>query len=550
MLLTVEIQRRVQGTWSMMHLILQLLTFTGGPRYQGICTGTVSCRALSRRTMRVMRGEVDFFVPGNSVDSTTLRYRLPLQTVEGEELMLVGTKTIDSSSAFSVSRLWKATTVVNVQVTSRGESVGAGVLRIPLSSFQRQIRTFRSTGSAFTALPALLMFFLYFIFQISLFFFHSLIPRWLAPEKGGRDFEAKQPLSTHEIPASDGVSVKLELYSPKPVENKPPILFLPGVTGLNPQHSIYTLPFQPTNMVDYFTSHGYSCYVLAPRWSYNARIAKDCTVFDSRLDIAAALQHISQETKGQKPYIIAHCQGSVALAMGLLDGSIQSSQILGITANSVFITQIFPFWNAVKASSPLLIRLYEFLDGPYFPISFLHTPNDKVVKKTKNKKDILQHALDFILSFYPVPHARDLCTSSTCHRTSFAFGLLWNHSNLSPETHKNIDRFFTGTYTKLLEHVVRTGSRGGCLEYKQAVPDASLERLHGVPILFMSGSENQVFSPESTLRDYEMLRREFGEGLYRRFLVEGYGHLDTIVGDRAVQDVFWRVKGHLEGVST
>ncbi len=508
--------------------------------------------------MRVMKGQVDFFVPGDTVDSTTLRYRLPLHTVEGEELMLVGTKTIGPSCAFSASRLWKATTVVNVQIASRGESLGAGVLHIPLSSFQRQIRSFRSTGPTFAALPALLMFLLYFILQISLFFLHPLIPRWFTSAKRYNRFEARQPTSTHEISASDGVTVKLELYSPSKSLNKPPILFLPGVTGLNPEHSIYTLPFQRTNMVDYFTSHGYSCYVLVPRWSFNARTAKDCTVFDSRLDIAAALQHISQESRDQKPYIIAHCQGSVALAMGLLDGSIPSSQILGITANSVFITQIFPFWNSVKASSPLLIRLYEFLDGPYFPISFLlpPTPNHKnkdvKEKKMEKKKDILQHALDAILSFYPVPHARDLCTSSTCHRTSFAFGLLWDHKNLSPATHDNIDRFFTGTYTKLLSHVVRTGSRGGCLEYKQAVPDAQLERLRGLPILFMSGAENQVFSPESTLRDYELLRREFGEGegegLYRRFLVEGYGHLDTIVGDRAVEDVFWRVKGHLDGL--
>lgn len=60
----------------------------------------------------------------------------------------------------------------------------------------------------------------------------------------------------------------------------------------------------------------------------------------------------------------------------------------------------------------------------------------------------------------------------------------------------------------------------------------------------MSGSENEVFDPESTLRDYELLRREFGEEVYRRFLVEGYGHLDTIVGDRAVDDVFWKVLRH------
>lgn len=74
----------------------------------------------------------------------------------------------------------------------------------------------------------------------------------------------------------------------------------------------------------------------------------------------------------------------------------------------------------------------------------------------------------------------------------------------------------------------------------------NLENLRGLPILFISGTDNEVFDPETTLRDYEMLRRRFGEGMYRRFLAEGYGHLDPIVGKNADRDVYWRILGHLQ----
>ncbi|KAL2865963.1 uncharacterized protein BJX67DRAFT_382345 [Aspergillus lucknowensis] len=207
----------------------------------------------------------------------------------------------------------------------------------------------------------------------------------------------------------------------------------------------------------------------------------------------------------------------------------QREQLLGVTANSVFMSQASGYWNSVKAYSPLLIRLYEFLDGRYFPIAF---------HGKRKKRDLLQRALDLLLRFYPVSHRRDLCSSTTCHRTSFAFGLVWNHNNLNTETHDNVEKFFTGTPTKLLEHVTRMGTRGECLDndLTPLLTATNLERLRGLPILFISGAENEVFDPESTLRDYELLRRRFGERLYRRFLAEGYGHLDPIVGKDADEE--------------
>ncbi|KAL4979518.1 hypothetical protein BDW66DRAFT_127632 [Aspergillus desertorum] len=539
-ILTVEVYRRVKGGM--------------GPRYKGICIGTVSCRALSSKTMSIMRGNLDFFVPSNASASTTLAYTLPLCTVEGKEFTLVGAKTIDLSTAFSIPSLWKATTTVKLRIiNSSNKSIGAGVVRIPLLSFYRQMRTFSSMGPTLRSLPALLIFLLYFIIQLSMIFFHPLIPPCCVRSRTQAHNQAtpakEQPSEILEICTSDNAKIKLDVYDPvQPLntesrfgqQSQPPILFLPGITGLNPTHSVFTLPFQRCNMVEYFTSRGHRCYVLIPRWGYGEQIAKDCTVFDSRSDIASALHHISTTSRNgsnpsQKPYIIAHCQGSVALAMALLTGTVKPEQILGITANSVFMNQVFGYWNSIKASTPLLIRAYEFLDGPYFPISFLG-----------RRKGALQHALDFLVSLYPVPR-RDRCTSPSCRRTSFAFGLLWNHENLDRRVHDNIDKFLTGTFTKSLKHITRMGCTGSCLDnnFNSLLTRRNLESIHGVPILFMSGSENQVFSPESTLRDYELLRRSFGERLYRRFLVQGYGHLDTIVGKDAHRDVYWKVEGHV-----
>ncbi|KAL3470296.1 FAD/NAD(P)-binding domain-containing protein [Aspergillus californicus] len=536
MVLTVEIQRRTHGT--------------NAPRYQGVCTGTVSCRALSRRTIIVMRGQVDFFVGAeDSTDSTKLIYTLPLRTVEGMEYTLVGYKTIDCSASFSVSRLWGATTVLHVLVKdSTHQRIGTGVLRIPFSSFRCQIRTFR-TMEHFTisALLPLLFFLLYFLLQISLFFFHPLIPFRFGQSAPAGIHEKQKPSNAIELQTSDGVKIKLEAYGPvKTPEASPattsknPILFLPGITGLNPKHSIFALPYQRCNMVEYFTSRGHRCYLLTPRWSYEENyaknVAKECTVYDARLDVAAAIQHILTE-ENQTPYIIAHCQGSVALALGLLDGTINALNILGITANSVFMNQVFAYWNSIKASGPFLVRGYEVLGGNYFPISFL-----------ENKKGVGQRALDAVLSFYPISRRRDFCTSSACHRTSFAFGLLWNHRNISRAIHDNIDTFFARTPTKVMEYIVRVGSRGGCMDndLRPLLTRDNLQRLRGVPILFISGAENEVFNPETTLRDYELLRRDFGEDMYRRFLVEGYGHLDPIVGKDADRDVYWRVFEHLK----
>ncbi|RAL03117.1 FAD/NAD(P)-binding domain-containing protein [Aspergillus ibericus CBS 121593] len=528
MFLTIEICRR---------------TDTGGLQYEGICTGTVSCRALSRGPMRVVNGKIRFFVqPAEQPDSTTLTYSSQFISLENTRYHLEGCKQIDATSSFSVSRMWEATTKVNVRITrDDGMKVAAGALHISWPSFRRQIRTFRTTEPfRLNLLPALVMFLIYFAFQLAIFFFRPLSPARKSRRSSHVPISPKQqPSATHLLQTQDGITVRLEEYEPQPRADQKgpeaqPVLFLPGVTG-NAAHSTFALPYLRRNMVEYFTARGCRCYVLTPRWGDNPTVAASCTVFDCRLDIAAALQHIRHQQK-QKPYIIAHCQGSVALAMGLLDGTINRSQLLGITANSVFMNQKLAHWNSIKAATPILIRLYQLISGTYYPIG--NRPDNSPIQKI----------LDMLIRFYPVENRRDICTSTHCHRTTFAFGLCWNHQNLDTNIHDHVGQFFGDTYTTILEHITRMGTHGACLDNQlhALVTEENLENLRGVPILFMSGTVNEVFMPESTLRDYEMLRRRFGERLYRRFLVEGYGHLDPVVGRNADRDVYWRVWEHVK----
>lgn len=503
---------------------------------------------MSKATLRIINGTVDFFNPlTESAEASSITYHLDLASVEGVHYHLEGRKVIDSNIAFSVSKAWQATTTIDVNVTKHdGTKIGSGVLHISLANFQKQMRTFRTTKSFSMGLFfALIGFFISFLYHISLYFFRPFVPIRFPEIPTAQIIHSKPPASSSvKIKARDGVHTFLESYEPVPSQDQSdstnslspaPILFLPGITGTWAKHNVFALPFLRRNLVDYFTKRGHRCYALTPRWSCDPSVAEKSTVFDCRLDVAAAVQYI-RDKEPQKPYVIAHCQGSVALCMALLDGTIRRDQLLGVTANSVFMHQVFGYWNWVKGRTTLIIQLYETLAGSCFPIA--SSPSD----------GILQRILDQILRFYPVGHSRDVCTSTACHRTSFAFGLLWNHENLDVTIHDNVHEFFASTYTKLMKHLVRMGTKGICLDndLRPLLTTQSLQRLRGLPILFISGTDNQVFDPESTLKDYELLRRQFGEKIYRRFLAEGYGHLDPIVGKSAAEDTYWRMLAHMK----
>lgn len=80
------------------------------------------------------------------------------------------------------------------------------------------------------------------------------------------------------------------------------------------------------------------------------------------------------------------------------------------------------------------------------------------------------------------------------------------------------------------------------------VTPENIERLKGIPILFVAGSDNMAFTPENTDTTYTTLCHAHGKEWYQREVFQGRGHLDGWMGTTAYQDVYPRVLQHVEEV--
>jgi hypothetical protein len=194
----------------------------------------------------------------------------------------------------------------------------------------------------------------------------------------------------------------------------PTILFIPGAAV---DYQIFALPTIKKNAVDYFREAGYRIYCVTHRVGKTMTAQKSYTTFDARLDILAALTYIrkAQEVhthkRAEKVYVIAHGAGSVALSIGLLDGTIPADWIKGITASNVFMNPIFAKVNVVKASLPIPMNsIYNKVAGSWFSCA------------SSTDDSLTQQVLNQVLRFYPVGGRAEICNSVVCHRSSLVFG--------------------------------------------------------------------------------------------------------------------------------
>jgi hypothetical protein len=79
---------------------------------------------------------------------------------------------------------------------------------------------------------------------------------------------------------------------------------------------------------------------------------------------------------------------------------------------------------------------------------------------------------------------------------------------------------------------------------KSLVTPENLDRLRNIPILFIHGGENTVYTPESTEKDYDLLREKFGSEQYERDLFQERGHLDCWMGKTSFRDIYPAVEIH------
>jgi len=72
-----------------------------------------------------------------------------------------------------------------------------------------------------------------------------------------------------------------------------------------------------------------------------------------------------------------------------------------------------------------------------------------------------------------------------------------------------------------LEKLLHAGTSGAVFDNEglPLISESNLARMEGVPILFIHGGKNAVFSPESTTRSFETLQDRFSRRDYERVVL-------------------------------
>ncbi|ROV92947.1 hypothetical protein VSDG_06387 [Cytospora chrysosperma] len=573
-------------------------TMVKDPDHSSMLTGTFVCPTIPGSPFMVQRGNFNLFKLDYKAPGTrNLTYDFDMTGIDGELLHFHGYKIVDSSVALAPFQFWRATTTLYVTISKRVKKgpisdipdddawrrlpvIAKGMMHIQPRDFLSEIMTMSPTGASIISKVQSAASFMTYFTRRSMSLFLAPLTSLQYPLNTPRAYINETcPDKSFDIKAFDGVYTKMHMWNATHIPKGTGVQDLFMVPGASVDHRIFALPTIPYNAVNYFTRAGYRVFVTVHRIGQLIIAENNWTTYDARLDIKACLEQIRKMHRDDyaerynlpsdsaalkkfeppKIYTIAHCMGSVAFSSGLLDGTIPSSWIRGITCSQTFMNPIWNISNMIKAKAGPIPAdtLYKMVAGNWFSCS------------TSRNDSLVQRALNQLLRFMP-DKRREICNSASCHRISLTFGRCWNHHNLNEATHRQIDQFFGGVNMRLLRLLEKMGTEGHVMGNapltERLTTEENIERLRGVPFLLFVGADNAVLSPEATERTYEILCDRFGtrrgegsgvsgEGVhdgpgveYHRRVVAGYGHLDCWMGRNAWKDVYPLVREEVDRV--
>lgn len=336
----------------------------------------------------------------------------------------------------------------------------------------------------------------------------------------------------------DDVELLLTRYRRGPDTGRA-ILLLHGMTASS---DLFVLP-ECVNLVETLHANGWHD-VWSLDWRASMRLPyleqdRGHQVDDVALyDLPSALAQMRGQIGDTPIAVFCHCVGSLALALGLASGTVHG--LAAVASNSVFLTPSIPIGPRLAAlAAPSLVR--RLLGGS----SYLPTDLRRV---GMFRREALMFAVAGL--------GKTRCSDPSCHLVNFAWGAhpqtLFEHHQLCPETHDRLPTllgsvplsYFSG-FAKMVAHqnVLRVRDQGPS---GQLSDDALSDFDSEVPLLLLTGTENQCWYDSQSITHTELLRRRPGMDV-ELIEVPGYGHLDTIIGKNAALDVFPRMLTWLEG---
>lgn len=493
------------------------------PQHEARMVGTVTAPGLSGKPLAVNEGVFNLFTNDpDTVDTKLMKYRMLLSSEEGKKYYFKGFKFVHHEKGLDE---WPETSTLYITIyegeNDKGKIFGQGILHILMEDFKTQMKTIKAVNASSVkeAIAAELKFGKYFSKSLIEVYGGIFAPDQLydpAKQRAKRKLRLPDP-EFYPFKTTDGVELLLTRYNGG---KKGPVMFVHGFSGNRLTFAIDTID---TNMAEYFYEHGYDVWLFDYRLSNLLPSAKGQHTVDeiAIYDYPAAVEKIKSVSGAAEIDIMAHCVGSISLFMAMMSGLKNVRSIVSAQIASDFYPAPQVHWKAG-------LHIPQVLDA-----LGIHSLTAYVDKNS----DWENKLFDKLLKLYAVPIA-GYCNDPTCHRMTFMFGPLYEHSQLNDATHSAMIEMFSIANMKTYEHLTLMIRAKKLLSADgKDIYMPHMDRLK-VPITFIHGELNKVFDPESTLTTYNNLCKVNDSKLYQRFVIKGYGHNDCMYGKNTVTDVF------------
>lgn len=503
------------------------------PEHPAKMNGTVTAPILSDKPLTVRDGVFQLFVPNPSgVDTRNMNYRMIMTAADGRTWFFTGFKVVHPNPVLDI---WHDTSTLYITVydgpDDKAPVFGKGVLHILAADFAKQMTTLKVTNAA-NPVDALRQtarfghFFAGVLFDTYGGIFSKSTPfDPNAPPRQKRPLRVDAP-TVYAFPAKDGVALRLTRYQGG---SKGPVILS---HGLGVSSLIFSIDTIDTNLLEYLFANGYDVWLLDFRDSISLPASSSEWTGDdvAKNDYPAAVDKVRELTGAKDVQMVVHCWGSTTFFMSMLAGL---EGVRSVVASQIATHFVVPTMNKIRTG----LHLPEFLDK--IGIKSLTAYVD-------SRADWWDRLYDDALRLYPVP-LDNLCNNAVCHRITFMYAPLYEHTQLNQPTHEDaLHEMFGVANIKSFEQISLMTRKGHIVAADGSeayVPHLDCLK---VPIAFIHGGKNACFLPDSTQITYDLLCKANGSSLYSRHVIPDYGHIDCIYGKDAAKDVYPLMLQHLD----
>jgi len=505
------------------------------PSRQARITGTVGAPALSAQRLTVVEGSFALFDPDPSaVETWHMQYRMTLQSQEGNRYSFEGHKVLREDG---VRHAWSETTTLYTTIVGPDGQPGTGILYLKPADLPKLISSIKVDGVPRRHQGQYRRAFLELFADEMVHIYGGLLEEAAAFPSAPKTAPAvREPAEPDGIWWCDGSQrwhaddslgddafLRLTRYR---AGDKGPLIMATGF-GMS-SHSFLASTIEQ-NLTEFLYDAGYDIWLFDYRAGIDLPSSRtEFTIDDiAQVDWPLAVRQVREMTGRDELQAFGHCVGS---------GSLQMAILAGLPGIRTAVCAQFPLHPTTSVFNQVKSRLHT-------PGAFRALGVGGMVPDVG--RSVPDELADIGLRTLPMP-AEEHCGQAVCRWINAIYGMTHRHAQLNDATHRALNEMFGFGNIDSLRHLSLMMRRSLAVTHTGGTDYFDHpERIAGTRLLLLQGSQNYIFHPVGSLKTLQWLRAANPNGDYQREVLQGYAHLDAIVGTRAAAEVYPRIANFL-----